>query len=266
MVDDASDPPVDGEAAARWAADLDLPLDLLRLDTHAGTTTAKNLAADRASTFAILSLDDDAFLVDGAAVPSALDVLEHDRRVAAVAFAQADERGAARPPGLQPAGSSVPCYVPAFIGFACLVVRERLVEAGGYRAEFVIHGEEREIALRWLDAGYRVVYLPGARVAHVADTANRDARQYARYVIRNDCLNALYNEPLPRLLVSIPVRLRNFTRMARRQGGDPGGVAWIVRQLAGRWPAVRQQRRPVRWRTLRLWRELRLTSPPYRTP
>jgi GT2 family glycosyltransferase len=194
-------------------------------------------------------------------------LLDRDQSIAAVAFAQADEHAVRRQPSQQPAAGDVACYVPAFVGFGCLIRRDHLLEVGGYRDVFVIHGEERELCLRWLDRGWRVVYLPDAPVAHVADRGNRDARSYVRYVIRNDCLNALYNEPAPRALVSIPIRLLNFRRMAAAiPGGDPQGLRWIVRELWSRWPAVRRDRRPVRWRTLGEWRRLRDSTPRYTAP
>lgn len=267
VVDDASDPPVDGTALSGWARDAGIRVDLVRLATHTGLAAARNLSAHRAESFAILNLDDDAFLVDGEALDAALHILSADPHVAAIAFAQADEQGRRRSPVLQPALSSTPCYVPTFIGFATLIARERLLEIGGFREEFIIHGEERELALRWLERGYRVVFLPDALVGHVADASNRDPRAYIRYVIRNDCLNALYNEPLARAAVSIPVRLWNFTRMARGiPGGDRGGLRWIVGELARQWPTVKAARNPVSWRTLRLWRRTRLTPPAYRVP
>ena len=267
VVDDASEPPVAEDAMRAHASTLGLTIDLVRLPIHTGTTAAKNIAARRARTEYLLSLDDDAFLVSGEAVARASALLDADRSVAAVAFAQADERAARRQDAQQPASGDEACYVPSFVGFGCLLRRDRLLEVRGYRDVFVIHGEERELCLRWLDRGWHVVYLPDAPVAHVADAANRDARTYVRHVIRNDCLNALYNEPAPRALVSIPIRLLNFRRMAARiPGGDPQGLRWILRELWTRWPAVRRERRPVRWKTLGEWRRLRDSTPRYIAP
>lgn len=267
VVDDASEPPVDALAMQRHAGALGVRVDLVRLDTHTGTAAAKNIAASRAGSRYLLSLDDDAFLVSVEAVARAIALLDGDDSIAAVAFAQTDEHAARRHPSQQPAAGDLACYVPAFVGFGCLIRRDRLLDVGGYRGEFVIHGEERELCLRWLDRGWRVVYLPDAPVAHVADSANRDARTYVRHVIRNDCLNALYNEPAPRAMVSIPIRLLNFRRMAARiPGGDPHGIGWIVRELWSRWPSVRRERRPVRWGTLGEWRRLRDSTPPYSRP
>jgi hypothetical protein len=82
--------------------------------------------------------------------------------------------------------------------------------------------------------------------------------------MRNDCMGALYNEPFARVLAIIPYKLWSFTRMrAGLPGGDPGGVWWIVREVAKAAPAILRQRRPVRWRTLQEWRRLRESSPPY---
>ena len=77
---------------------------------------------------------------------------------------------------------------------------------GGYRESFVFYGEEKEYCLRLLDRGYRVVYLPDALVVHAQDAGGRTPQRYLRYVTRNDCLNALYNEPLWRAAWLVPAR------------------------------------------------------------
>ena len=264
VLDDASSPPLDGARLARAAEDAGVALELLRVETHTGTAAGKNTIARRARAPYLLSLDDDAFLVGDAAVREALDVLQRDPGVAAVAFAQSDASGRLWPAGQQPSAAEEPCYVPAFIGFACLIARDRLLEIGGYRETFIIHGEEREVCLRWLDRGLHVVYLPGAAVAHLAAATNRDPRAYVRQVMRNDCLAALLNEPFARVLCIVPYKLWSYTRMrAAVPGGDPGGLWWMVRELVRSAPAVWRERRPVRWSTLREWRRLRALSPPY---
>ena len=264
VLDDASDPPLDVRRLTRAAGEAGIPIEILRAETHTGTAAGKNTIARHARSPYLLSLDDDAFLVGEGAVRDALTVLQRDPGIAAVAFSQSDEHGRRFPAGQQPSASERPCYVPAFIGFACLIARQPLLEIGGYREAFVIHGEEREVCLRWLDRGLHVVYLPDAAVAHVADAANRDGRAYVRHVMRNDCMAALYNEPLARVLAIIPYKLWSFTRMrAGLPGGDPGGLWWIVREVVKAAPAILRQRHPVRWRTLKEWRRLRESSPPY---
>jgi GT2 family glycosyltransferase len=264
VLDDASDPPLDVARLTRAAHEAGIALEVLRADVHRGTAAGKNTIARAARSPYLLSLDDDAFVVGDAAVRDALAVLEHDPGIAAVAFSQSDEHGRLWPAGQQPAAAEGPCYVPAFIGFACLIATARLLEIGGYREAFVIHGEEREVCLRWLDRGLHVVYLPGAPVAHLADPSNRDPRAYVRHVMRNDCLAALYNEPFARAACIIPYKLWSFTRMrAGLPGGDPGGLRWILSELVRSAPAILRERHPVRWRTVREWRRLRALTPPY---
>lgn len=265
VFDDASTPPLDVAAVTAAADAAGIRLEVIRSDCHTGTAAGKNSIARRARSPYLLSLDDDAFVIADAAVRDALAVLHGDSNVAAVAFSQADGQGRLYPAGQQPAaGAEGPCYVPAFIGFACLIAKARLLEIGGYREAFGIHGEEREVCLRWLDRGLHVVYLPDAAVAHLADPSNRDARAYVRHVMRNDCLAAMYNEPFARALCIIPFKLWCFTRMrAAVPGGDPGGLLWIVRELARSAPDTLRHRHPVRWSTLREWRRLRALTPPY---
>jgi GT2 family glycosyltransferase len=264
VLDDASEPPLDGARLTRAAAAAGITLEIVRLDTHAGTAAGKNTIARRARAPYLLSLDDDAFLLGGVAVRDGLALMRGDPGVAAIAFAQADGNGRRWPASQQPGAGETACYVPAFIGFGCLIARDRLLEIGGYREAFVIHGEEREVCLRWLDRGLHVVYLPGAAVAHVADAGNRDGRAYVRRVMRNDCLAALYNEPFARAVCIIPYKLWSYTRMrAGLPGGDPGGLAWLLREIARTAPAALRARRPVRWKTLKEWRRLREISPPY---
>ena len=52
--------------------------------------------------------------------------------------------------------------------------------------------------------------------------------------MRNDCLNALYNEPLSRVVWMLPARDLMYFRMRRGWGiRDPWGWAWIAGPLAG---------------------------------
>jgi GT2 family glycosyltransferase len=158
---------------------------------------------------------------------------------------------------MQPSTAMNPVIVPAFIGFAHLVRRSIFCELSGYRESFEFYGEEKELCLRLLDAGYKTVYLPEARVAHVIDRGSRDLRRYLRMVSRNDCLNTLYNDPIMRVLWMLPARVALYFRMRRHwKISDPGGAFWLVRNIAGHLPDVLQRRKPVSRATLARWRQL----------
>jgi GT2 family glycosyltransferase len=263
--DDASTHPVEPVVRAELGDDAP-PLTVLRSEQRMGPTPGRNRIARQARTPFILFMDDDAALLQGSAVRDALAVLRADPSVAAVAFAQADGGGRLYPPAAQPSAATAPALVPTFIGFAHLIRTDALLAVGGYREILQINGEERELTLRLLDVGYRVVYLPDAPVAHLADPSGRDFRRYLHLTVRNDALYGLLNEPLPVALGMLPVRLLRYFPMRRHWGGeDPGGFGRVVRAVAQALPRVRRERRAVRWSTLRAWRALG-DSPPYHGP
>jgi len=191
-------------------------------------------------------------------------VLDRDPRVGAVAFAQAEPDGRPWPAGMQPSPAAYPCIVPSFIGFAHLLRRDVFLALGGYREDFEFYGEEKDFCLRLLDAGYRTVYLPGALIGHIPASTGRSQTRYLRFVVRNDCLNALYNDPLPRVLWTVPVRFLLYFRMRRGwRIRDPWGWLWIARELAGHASRAVFRRRPVSRATIRLWQGLKKSPIPY---
>jgi hypothetical protein len=97
--------------------------------------------------------------------------------------------------------------------------------------------------------------MPSARVVHAPNPSTRSRSRYVRYVIRNDCLFALYNEPLPLALLTLPIRLGRYRSMTR-DFADRGGFTWIVREIARLLPSIFSRRRPVSWATLRQWRRI----------
>jgi GT2 family glycosyltransferase len=261
VIDDASDePPLDALEAI--PATMAARLTFVAEPGGRGPIVGRNTIVRRSSTPFVLLLDDDAALLECAPLREALEIMGRHREVAAVACAQANEDGSPWPPGAQPAPVDYPCLVPSFTGFAHIVRRDDFLEMGGLRESFEFYGEEKELCLRLLDAERQVLYLPHARVVHVPDPSGRSASRYLRQVIRNDCLGALYNEPLPLPLASVPLRLYRYFVMRRHQQlNDRGGFVWILRELIRLCPDVIRSRRPVRWQTLRRWRALRAHPP-----
>jgi GT2 family glycosyltransferase len=262
VFDDASSPPVVETITTHVPG-----LRVLRDETGPGhTAIGRNRLVRAAAASAVLLLDDDTCLLARESVEQALAVLDGDPRIAAVAFAQAEADGRPWPTHMQPSPVTFPCQVASFIGFAHLVRRDAFIAVGGYREDFNYIGEEKELCLRLVDTGYRIVYLPAARVSHLADPGGRDQARSLRFAVRNDCLTALYNDPLPRVLWTAPARYLLYFRL-RHAGGvrDPWGWLWIARELISRSKAIAAQRRPVARATLHAWRELK-RSPPYSPP
>jgi GT2 family glycosyltransferase len=264
VVDDGSDDPV-APLVEQMCADLPgVAVRVIRHDPSSGYIVARNELMQAAGAAFVLLLDDDACLLDGEGVRAAVELMAADDRVAAVAFAQATAASVPWPAGAQPAAADYPCRVASFLGFAHLLRRSTFVALGGYRELFHYYGEEKEYSLRLLAEDFAVVYLPSARVAHVLDGTGRDAAKYLRYTVRNNCLGALYNEPLWLLAATVPGRLLLYFWMRRRwRVRDPGGFAWIVGQLARSARVVWPDRRPLKAATFRRWQALRRSAPPY---
>lgn len=241
-----------------------IPVRVIRDDNGVGYIAGRNRLVAEATTPYVLLLDDDAALIRGEAVSSACAVLDADPRVGAVAFAQAEADGRPWPERMQPGRSDVAAVVPSFIGFAHLLRRELFLSLGGYRERLKFYGEEKDYCLRLMDAGYRVVFLPDALVAHIVDPAGRSQSRYVRYVIRNDLFTSFHTEPMALAIAGIPLRLWRYTRMAKGiVGGDKGGLTWILSELWRAWPEIRRVRKPVAWATIRTWRRLARQSAPY---
>jgi GT2 family glycosyltransferase len=262
VVDDASEVPVDRMAAL--PSHLADALTVIRQPEARGNIAGRNEIMRAATTEYVLLTDDDAYLVDAETIRKGLALMERDTAVAAVGFAMAAPDGELWPKHMQASPSSHPCFIPSYIGFAHLIRRSAFLEVGGYRAVYRFHGEEKDCCLRLMDAGYDIVYLPDPPVVHLNDRTGRNVKRYLRYVIRNDCLGAMFNQPILVALVTVPMRLARYGQM-RRLGRvhDPWGLLWIIGQLIVHLPTVARQRHPVKWSTLRRWRELRRTSPLY---
>jgi GT2 family glycosyltransferase len=261
VFDDASAHPV-AELLRSWG--LTSTVRTLRDDRAPGYIAGRNRLVREAAAPHVLLMDDDAAVFEPSAVVQALRVMECDDAVGAVAFAQCDVTGQRWDDAMQPARSRTACLVPAYIGFAHLVRKDAFLARGGYRESFEFYGEEKDFCLRLIEAGAKIVYLPDALVVHEPDRAGRSQQRYLRYVTRNDCLTALYNEPLSRLMWLLPARMALYFRMRRAwRIRDPWGWLWIARQLWAERGAVLRDRRPVSRATIATWKRLRETPEPY---
>src|SRR5205823_3125184 len=232
VVDDASDVPARDAIGPLPAAIAD-KLTIIRQPEPGGNILCRNVAMRHATTDEVLLLDDDTVIIRSETIRRGLELMHRDGAIAAVGFAMASPDGALLPSLMQPSPARYVCYVPSYIGFAHLIRRAPFFQVGGYRELFQRHGEEKECCLRLMDAGYDIVFLPDPPIVHHVDPTGRNLKRYLRTVIRNDCLGALYNEPLPMLVFTLPFRLFRYLKMRRKAGvSDPGGFVWIVHELA----------------------------------
>src|SRR5581483_2092448 len=242
VIDDHGDVPIEDIVRATRAP----RVRFIRYPEAYGPIVARNRLVQDASTDIVLLLDDDAALIADGRIRAPLELFDAHPRVAAIACAMAEPDGSLWDASMQPAPVDYTCYVASHIGFAHFVRRSVFLQAGGYRESFFFYGEEKDLCIRMLHAGYDVVYMPQVRVIHDIDPAGRSVARYVRYAVRNDCLFALYNEPLPMLLVSLPVRVSRYFSMIRGHR-DAGGFFWILNELVREMPAIVAGRHAVSW-------------------
>jgi GT2 family glycosyltransferase len=259
VFDDGSQPPA--------SIDGGLPVRVIREPSSPGYIVGRNRLMREAAAPLVLLLDDDTRILSLSAITRAMALLDADPRVAAVAFAQAEIDGRPWPARMQPVPANYACIVPSFIGFAHLLRRDVFLSLGGYRESFIYYGEEKDYCLRVIDAGHRTVYLPDALVVHAPDAAGRNRQRYLRFVSRNDCLNALYNDPFPRVLWTLPARFLLYFRMRRGWDiRDPWGWAWLAREVLRVAAQPAFHRAPVSRATVKTWQALRAAPLPYEAP
>lgn len=274
VTDDGSERPV--EDAVRAGVDavvLRRLTAVVRNERSTGYIVARNRMARQARGRYVLTLDDDAMLQDGSPIRRGVQILEGDGTVGAVAFAQGDASGAAYPGFMQPAPGAEECLVPCYYGYAHLLRRELFLEAGGYREELEFYCEEEEFCKRLLERRRFVVYVPSPPVVHntFSTAAGRSGYRRIYNGCRNKCFDAVWNEPLPLPLLSVPLRLYRHAGHVRHlvKTGDMAGlsplreVAKVAQELFGRLPGLLRSRRPLRWSTYRLWHGTLKNSPRY---
>jgi GT2 family glycosyltransferase len=223
-----------------------------------GYIRGRNEAARLATGDVIVSLDDDAAFSSDRIVADALECLD-DKRVAAVAIPYIDVNR--HPTVRQAAPDRQSTYVTeSFIGTAHAIRRSLFLELGGYREALFHQGEESDLCVRLLEAGYVVRLGAGAPIHHF-ESPRRDFRRMDHYGPRNAILFAWQNVPMPSAIVQMPativgvlVHTFNPSRLLTRIGGVLDGLA----------SCVRLERAPVSNRVYRLWRRMRKAPAPLR--
>ncbi len=135
---------------------------------------------------------------------------------------------------------------------ACLMLRRAALPPGGFDEQFFMYSEETDLCKRIKDAGWRVVYLPAARVVH---HQGRSSEQVVplRHIRFQTSRVRYFRKHQGRLAASV---LRNFILLSYDLLILEEGVKW----LAGHKRALRRERIAAYWRVLRSGLSLSLRS------
>jgi GT2 family glycosyltransferase len=227
----------------------------IRWNENRGYMAARNhfMAMDGADYF--VSLDDDAWFLEEDEIRIAVDYLERHPRVAAVAF---DIVSPDRPESVQ---RTEPHQTATFIGCGHVLRLSAVREVGGYEATPGYYGgEEKDLCLRLLDAGYQVVMLPGVHVWHDKTSVSRDQPAQHRSGICNDMVLTLRRTPALLLPLAVFGKLYRHWKFAQGHGLTEScldGFKLFFRSIPQAW----KSRHPVRVSTLRAFINLTARSP-----
>jgi len=133
-------------------------------------------------------------------------------------------------------------------------IRKKAFEKAGLFWEKLFFGREgEELALRILDAGYRILYCPSVVILHRASPQKRIANMERRYYdFRNSLYICLVRYPWWMLLWLMPLKITAECIKGLRQGK----FDWIIRAMKDvlrESAALMKERRPISNRTARTY-------------
>jgi len=242
-------------------------LRITRMSPPLGPNAARNHMAREARGGLLLSLDDDAYVIEGAGISRAVGILQRDASVGAIAFRQCLPDGSLDPAQGQASLHDSDCYAPAFGAYAAMMRTRLFVDLGGYRELCWATGKEPEFCKRLYGAGFSVVAVPENAVAHCPSPVGRDELRRLRFGFRNRIYDAFLNEPALLVMPSVSlllVRYGKLCRMTRQfyKVDTRGSFRWLFHEVQRDRHLLRQARRPIPWRELRRYRAM-ASNPPY---
>jgi GT2 family glycosyltransferase len=214
-----------------------------RWERSRGYLEARNYLMSGTDADFYLSLDDDAWFVDGDEISIAVQYMEMNPRVAAAAFdiLSPDRQVATR--------RSEPRPTHIFVGCGHLLRISAVRECGFYVPGPALYGsEEMDLCVRLLDRNWEIHFLPGVHVWHDKTTIARDIAVQYRSLVCNDLAFAARRCPFPLVLGIIAVKVINHLRFSvgnRLLSSFLAGVGLFFSRTLDVW----RSREPVRTRT-----------------
>jgi len=222
------------------------------LRENVGACLGRNLALKQAEGDYVFQMDNDATLFPSTAL--SLMVARFDAEPdLGIIFTRIEDPSTGRPyrPGYGTSYVDDEFYTWRFHGCAAMI-RRRAIDAAGYYLpdEFFRAAEENDLAVRTLDAGFNILYLPSVTAHHKLSPKSRDASSITFLTVRNNLRVAWKFYPIPRAFLLTVWRPLHFL-LTRLAAGDLRAVPAFFKILCGQSDALKR-RRPVRPSTMRL--------------
>lgn len=222
-----------------------------------GPAFQRNRGIQLASCNIAFPIDDDSLFVSSRTIEQTLAEFDHPR-VAAVGIPYVNVRQDQIVRQCAPHESDI-FVTSAFVGASHAIRRDIFLKVGGFREHFFYMGEEGDLCLRMLNAGY-LTRLGNADPIHHLESPRRDFGRMDFYGRRNDILFAWHNVPTEHLLVHLLATTFNGVR----SGFQVRRPLQMLRGTANGWSlCVRRwnYRQPVPANIYRLNRRLKKRGP-----
>ncbi len=198
-------------------------------------------------------LDDDSCFIDRHALRLIRNAFQADPKLGVIACNIASPASS----GGQLPRDSPPMEAPQFIGCGHVLKAEAMRKVGDYPAFLSSYGaEETLLALRMLDGGFKIVFLPALRVFHREDPTQRPMIERRASSLVNEVAIVISSYPLCLVVPGMGKKLlSHFLFNLKNQSLAALKIA--VRMLPSVFAKALAERRPVRTRTLWKWYLLR---------
>jgi len=224
-----------------------------QIDSGRGPAFQRNRGIELARSNFVFPVDDDTFFTSASTVEQTLSEFDHPRVGAVgIPFINARQDDVVR----QRAPDGMSIYaVHAFVGAAHAIRRDLFLKLGGYRDHFYYMGEEGDLCLRMLAAGY-ITRMGRADSIHHLESPSRDTALADHYGRRNDVLFVWHNVPMRFLPFHLAATTWNGLRTALRADNRLRMILGIAEGYTGclsNW----RERAPVSHQIYRLHRRLK---------
>ncbi|MFA6148735.1 MAG: glycosyltransferase family 2 protein [bacterium] len=196
----------------------------IRLPRNCGCPGGRNHIFVNCTGDYIVNVDDDGFLGEGV-LQGVLTAFDSDPTIGIIAMHQlfTDQPGEGRIAG---EGRQ---EVSDFSGGVCAFRRSMLDKIGDYPHDFFLYAEEAYLAIRAIDAGYRIVSNPSLIIWHPRiGVSGLSAKKWDYYLFRNPLLVVLRLFPGWMMLQYLILRAGSYALISARRGTFHKYIAAII--------------------------------------
>lgn len=218
-----------------------------------GVPGGRNQASALGTAPYIVALDNDAEFASEDEVARAVEAMEIDRSIGALAFrivlfSTGQDDKSSWPYPIPMANNAGRRFTTArFVGAGHMLRRSTFEDVGVYDDRLIFLHEEVDLSYRLINSGFKIVYEPSVRVRHKVGQENRVSWNGKRYYfhIRNTIyMAAKYNFSAAASLFNVAVAVMRGLRSGYVKGTLEGlayGLALVPKGLRQRWfdPRVR---------------------------